>query len=37
MRQVRSFLQDHGSLYEDVKLVEPEEEMDAAASRNLGL
>uniref|UniRef100_A0A3Q0RD25 Procollagen-lysine,2-oxoglutarate 5-dioxygenase 1 n=1 Tax=Amphilophus citrinellus TaxID=61819 RepID=A0A3Q0RD25_AMPCI len=36
VRQVHSFVQDHGSLYEDVKLVEPEEEMDGGASRNLG-
>lgn len=35
-RQISSFLQDHGSLYQDVKSVGPEEEMDEAASRNLG-
>lgn len=35
--QISSFLKDHGSLYQDVKLVGPEEEMDQAASRNLGL
>ncbi|XP_070766124.1 procollagen-lysine,2-oxoglutarate 5-dioxygenase 1 [Enoplosus armatus] len=34
--QVSSFLKDHGSLYQDVKSVGPEEEMDGAASRNLG-
>uniref|UniRef100_A0AAX7SR57 PLOD1-3-like GT domain-containing protein n=1 Tax=Astatotilapia calliptera TaxID=8154 RepID=A0AAX7SR57_ASTCA len=36
-RQVRSFLKDYGSLYENVTVIEPEEEMDGAASRNLGL
>ncbi|KAM7405452.1 hypothetical protein PAMP_012713 [Pampus punctatissimus] len=35
-RQVSSFLQHHGSLYQDVKFIGPEEEMDEAASRNLG-
>ncbi|XP_035512692.1 procollagen-lysine,2-oxoglutarate 5-dioxygenase 1 isoform X2 [Morone saxatilis] len=35
-RQVSSFLQDHGSLYQDVKFIGPEEEMDGVASRNLG-
>ncbi|CAK6968723.1 procollagen-lysine%2C2-oxoglutarate 5-dioxygenase 1 [Scomber scombrus] len=35
-RQVSSFLQEHGSLYQDVKLIGPEEEMDEAAVRNLG-
>lgn len=35
--QLSSFVKDHGSLYQDVKLVGPEEEMDQAASRNLGL
>ncbi|XP_067447334.1 procollagen-lysine,2-oxoglutarate 5-dioxygenase 1 isoform X1 [Thunnus thynnus] len=34
--QVSSFLKDHGSLYQDVKLIRPEEEMDEAASRNMG-
>uniref|UniRef100_A0AAQ4QB01 Procollagen-lysine,2-oxoglutarate 5-dioxygenase 1 n=1 Tax=Gasterosteus aculeatus aculeatus TaxID=481459 RepID=A0AAQ4QB01_GASAC len=34
--QLSSFVKDHGSLYQDVKLVGPEEEMDQAASRNLG-
>lgn len=34
--QVSSFLQDHGSLYQDVKSVGPEEELDGAESRNLG-
>uniref|UniRef100_A0A8C3AD24 Procollagen-lysine,2-oxoglutarate 5-dioxygenase 1 n=1 Tax=Cyclopterus lumpus TaxID=8103 RepID=A0A8C3AD24_CYCLU len=29
--------QDHGSLYQEVKLVGPEEEMDPPASRNLGV
>ncbi|XP_008293943.1 procollagen-lysine,2-oxoglutarate 5-dioxygenase 1 isoform X1 [Stegastes partitus] len=33
--QVSSFLQDHGSLYQDVKHMGPEEDMDAAAARNL--
>uniref|UniRef100_A0A8C6L5H1 Procollagen-lysine,2-oxoglutarate 5-dioxygenase 1 n=1 Tax=Nothobranchius furzeri TaxID=105023 RepID=A0A8C6L5H1_NOTFU len=33
--QVSSFLQDHGSLYQDFKSVGPEEEMDAPASRDL--
>nr|XP_046253921.1 procollagen-lysine,2-oxoglutarate 5-dioxygenase 1 isoform X1 [Scatophagus argus] len=33
---VSSFLQDHGSLYQDVKFIGPEEEMNGAASRNLG-
>lgn len=36
-RQVSSFLQDHGNLYQDVKFIGPEEEMDGAAPRNLGL
>uniref|UniRef100_A0A7N6A4F6 Procollagen-lysine,2-oxoglutarate 5-dioxygenase 1 n=1 Tax=Anabas testudineus TaxID=64144 RepID=A0A7N6A4F6_ANATE len=35
-RQVSSFLQDHGNLYQDVKFIGPEEEMDGAAPRNLG-
>uniref|UniRef100_A0A8C4HRW7 Procollagen-lysine,2-oxoglutarate 5-dioxygenase 1 n=1 Tax=Dicentrarchus labrax TaxID=13489 RepID=A0A8C4HRW7_DICLA len=35
-RQVSSFLKDHGSLYQDVKFIGPEEEMDGVASRNLG-
>ncbi|XP_053281105.1 procollagen-lysine,2-oxoglutarate 5-dioxygenase 1 isoform X1 [Pleuronectes platessa] len=34
--QISSFLQDHGSLYEDVRLFGHEEDMDGAASRNLG-
>ncbi|KAM9350754.1 procollagen-lysine,2-oxoglutarate 5-dioxygenase 1 [Symphorus nematophorus] len=34
---VSSFLQDHGKLYQDVRFIGPEEEMDAVASRNLGL
>uniref|UniRef100_A0A7N6B082 Procollagen-lysine,2-oxoglutarate 5-dioxygenase 1 n=1 Tax=Anabas testudineus TaxID=64144 RepID=A0A7N6B082_ANATE len=33
---VSSFLQDHGNLYQDVKFIGPEEEMDGAAPRNLG-
>uniref|UniRef100_A0A1A8F817 Procollagen-lysine 1, 2-oxoglutarate 5-dioxygenase 1a n=1 Tax=Nothobranchius korthausae TaxID=1143690 RepID=A0A1A8F817_9TELE len=33
--QVSSFLKDHGSLYQDFKSVGPEEQMDAAASRDL--
>lgn len=36
-RQVSSFLQDHGSLYQDVKSVGPEEELDRVESRNLGM
>ncbi|XP_034392635.1 procollagen-lysine,2-oxoglutarate 5-dioxygenase 1 isoform X6 [Cyclopterus lumpus] len=35
--QISSFLKDHGSLYQEVKLVGPEEEMDPPASRNLGV
>ncbi|XP_074499199.1 procollagen-lysine,2-oxoglutarate 5-dioxygenase 1 isoform X1 [Sebastes fasciatus] len=35
-RQVISFLKDHGSLYQDVKFIKPEEKTDGAASRNLG-
>uniref|UniRef100_A0A3Q4BE91 Procollagen-lysine,2-oxoglutarate 5-dioxygenase 1 n=1 Tax=Mola mola TaxID=94237 RepID=A0A3Q4BE91_MOLML len=35
-RHVSSFLRDHGRLYQDVKFIGPEEEMDAAASRNMG-
>ncbi|KAL7399025.1 hypothetical protein ABVT39_018749 [Epinephelus coioides] len=35
-QQVSSFLKDHGSLYQEVKFIRPEEEMDEAASRNLG-
>ncbi|XP_029013204.1 procollagen-lysine,2-oxoglutarate 5-dioxygenase 1 [Betta splendens] len=34
--QVHAFLQDHGSLYQDVKLIGPEEQLKEAASRNLG-
>jgi len=34
--QVRSFLEDHGDLYQEVRLVGPEEELDHAAARNLG-
>ncbi|XP_034447297.1 procollagen-lysine,2-oxoglutarate 5-dioxygenase 1 isoform X3 [Hippoglossus hippoglossus] len=34
--QISAFLQDHGSLYEDVRLFGHEEDMDRAASRNLG-
>ncbi|XP_037629280.1 procollagen-lysine,2-oxoglutarate 5-dioxygenase 1 isoform X2 [Sebastes umbrosus] len=34
--QVSSFLKDHGSLYQDVKFIKPEEKTDGAASRNLG-
>lgn len=34
---VSSFLQDHGSLYQEVKSVGPEENVDGAESRNLGL
>uniref|UniRef100_A0AAQ5Z0Y6 Procollagen-lysine,2-oxoglutarate 5-dioxygenase 1 n=1 Tax=Amphiprion ocellaris TaxID=80972 RepID=A0AAQ5Z0Y6_AMPOC len=34
--QVSSFQQNHGSLYQDIKVMGPEEEMDATASRNLG-
>ncbi|XP_076023087.1 procollagen-lysine,2-oxoglutarate 5-dioxygenase 1 [Genypterus blacodes] len=36
-RHISSFLQDHGSLYQDVKHIGPEEKMDAAGSRNLCL
>lgn len=36
-RDVSSFLRDHGSLYNEVKFIGPEEEMDGAESRNLGL
>uniref|UniRef100_A0A3B4Y137 Procollagen-lysine,2-oxoglutarate 5-dioxygenase 1 n=1 Tax=Seriola lalandi dorsalis TaxID=1841481 RepID=A0A3B4Y137_SERLL len=35
-RQVSSFLQDHGSLYQDVRFIGPEEEIEEASSRNLG-
>ncbi|XP_076598177.1 procollagen-lysine,2-oxoglutarate 5-dioxygenase 1 isoform X2 [Chaetodon auriga] len=35
--QVNSFLQDHGSLYQDVKFIGPEEAMDGAAARNLAV
>ncbi|KAM6983204.1 procollagen-lysine,2-oxoglutarate 5-dioxygenase 1 isoform 2-T2 [Tautogolabrus adspersus] len=34
--QVSSFLKDHGSLYQDVKVIGPEEAIDAAEARNLG-
>ncbi|KAM4738084.1 procollagen-lysine,2-oxoglutarate 5-dioxygenase 1 isoform 2-T2 [Anableps anableps] len=34
-QQVSSFLQDHGSLYQDVKSIRPEEEMDGAEARDL--
>lgn len=34
--EVSSFLQGHGSLYQDVKFIGPEEAMDGATSRNLG-
>ncbi|XP_041801818.1 procollagen-lysine,2-oxoglutarate 5-dioxygenase 1 isoform X1 [Chelmon rostratus] len=33
--QVNSFLQAHGSLYQEVKFIGPEEAMDGAAARNL--
>lgn len=36
-RHVSSFLRDHGSLYHEVKFIGPEEKMDGAESRNLGL
>lgn len=36
-RHVSSFLRDHGSLYHEVKFIGPEEKMDRAESRNLGL
>ncbi|KAM3872241.1 procollagen-lysine,2-oxoglutarate 5-dioxygenase 1 [Diretmus argenteus] len=36
-QQVGSFLQAHGSLYQDVKVIGPEEEMDGTSSRNHGL
>lgn len=35
-REVSLFLQDHGSLYQDVKSIGPEGEVDGIASRNLG-
>ncbi|KAF3859962.1 hypothetical protein F7725_000217 [Dissostichus mawsoni] len=35
--QVSLFLKDHGSLYQDVRVSGPEEEMDTAASRNLAI
>ncbi|XP_063742774.1 procollagen-lysine,2-oxoglutarate 5-dioxygenase 1 isoform X2 [Eleginops maclovinus] len=34
-RQVSLFLKDHGSLYQDVRVVGPEEKMETDASRNL--
>uniref|UniRef100_A0A3Q3MJI0 Procollagen-lysine,2-oxoglutarate 5-dioxygenase 1 n=1 Tax=Labrus bergylta TaxID=56723 RepID=A0A3Q3MJI0_9LABR len=34
--QVSSFLKDHGSLYQDVKVIGPEEVIDGAEARNLG-
>ncbi|XP_035014383.1 procollagen-lysine,2-oxoglutarate 5-dioxygenase 1 isoform X3 [Hippoglossus stenolepis] len=34
--QISAFLQDHGSLYKDVRLFGHEGDMDRAASRNLG-
>lgn len=34
-QQVSSFLQEHGSLYQDVKSIGPEEEMDGADARDL--
>ncbi|XP_056129575.1 procollagen-lysine,2-oxoglutarate 5-dioxygenase 1 isoform X2 [Lampris incognitus] len=36
-QQVSSFLEGHGSLYKDVKLIGPEEQIDLATSRNLGV
>ncbi|KAM8830980.1 procollagen-lysine,2-oxoglutarate 5-dioxygenase 1 [Synchiropus picturatus] len=33
---VTSFLQDHGSLYKEVKLTGPESQLDEASSRNMG-
>lgn len=36
-RHIGSFLKDYGRLYQDVKLISPEEKMDGAASHNLGL
>ncbi|XP_029304955.1 LOW QUALITY PROTEIN: procollagen-lysine,2-oxoglutarate 5-dioxygenase 1 [Cottoperca gobio] len=36
-RQISGFLQNHGSLYQDVKLIAPKEEMERAASHNLAL
>uniref|UniRef100_A0A672ZHL9 Procollagen-lysine,2-oxoglutarate 5-dioxygenase 1 n=1 Tax=Sphaeramia orbicularis TaxID=375764 RepID=A0A672ZHL9_9TELE len=35
--QVRTFLQDHGHLYQDVKSIGSEDDMDAVSSRNLAL
>ncbi|CAN9515948.1 unnamed protein product [Ophioblennius macclurei] len=34
-RHVSTFLQDHGSLYGNIKSIEPEEEMDAPSAHNL--
>ncbi|KAM9855658.1 procollagen-lysine,2-oxoglutarate 5-dioxygenase 1 isoform 1-T1 [Aulostomus maculatus] len=34
--EVSTFLQDHGSLYQDVKFISPEDEMDGVTSRNMG-
>ncbi|XP_069581318.1 procollagen-lysine,2-oxoglutarate 5-dioxygenase 1 isoform X2 [Brachyistius frenatus] len=36
-RHVSSFLQDHGGLYQDVKIIGPEEETGGAAARNRAL
>ncbi|XP_067383244.1 procollagen-lysine,2-oxoglutarate 5-dioxygenase 1 isoform X2 [Channa argus] len=33
---VSSFVHDHGKLYQDVKFIGPEENLDGAGSRNLG-
>nr|XP_057906612.1 procollagen-lysine,2-oxoglutarate 5-dioxygenase 1 isoform X2 [Doryrhamphus excisus] len=36
-REVSSFLQDYGNLYLDVKFIGPEEGLDGATARNMGL
>ncbi|KAL4646070.1 procollagen-lysine,2-oxoglutarate 5-dioxygenase 1 [Arapaima gigas] len=35
-QHVRSFMEDHGTKYRDVKVIGPEEEMDSVVSRSLG-
>ncbi|XP_035237773.1 procollagen-lysine,2-oxoglutarate 5-dioxygenase 1 isoform X1 [Anguilla anguilla] len=36
-KHISSFLEDHGTEYQAVKVIGPEEEMDSTTSRNLGL
>uniref|UniRef100_W5MDY2 Procollagen-lysine,2-oxoglutarate 5-dioxygenase 1 n=1 Tax=Lepisosteus oculatus TaxID=7918 RepID=W5MDY2_LEPOC len=36
-KQVKSFLENHGTEYRAVKVIGPEEELDSAAPRNLGI